>query len=431
MRISILTLGSRGDVQPYLALAIGLKRAGYSVRLASHAIFEPLIRSYGIDFALVRFNPLDIVNHPDAQRAKSNIVRFMLTVRRIIGPLYLSVFDDFWQACQDADAIIASPTAANAYDCAKALEAPLFLGLLQPLIPTRHFPSFFLPPFPNFGGAFNKTTHHLFNQLLWQNARTSVNNWRKARLGLRPASFFGPYRKQRAQRVPYLIACSPSIIPKPPDWRAWHHVTGYWFLEPQSDFRPPPDLEDFLRSGAPPVYIGFGSMAQQQPEKVTEVIVEALARSNQRGILTGGWGWSEHFTLPDTMLQVEDVPHHWLFPQMTALVHHGGAGTTAAALRSGIPSIVVPFGGDQLHWGRILTEHGVSAGVLPIDDLTAGSLTQALTLATNDQPLRSRANSLGALIRQEDGVSKAVEIVERALNDKSQPARPTRQYRSP
>jgi UDP:flavonoid glycosyltransferase YjiC (YdhE family) len=415
MRISILTLGSRGDVQPYLALAVGLKRAGYSVRLASHAIFEPMIRDYGIDFALVRFNPLDIVNHPEAQRSKSNIVRFMLTVRRIIGPQYLSVFDDFWQACQDAQAIIASPTAANAYECAWTLDVPLIIGLLQPLIPTRQFSSFFLPPFPRFGSLFNRASHHLFNQLLWQNVRTSVNRWRKTRLGLRSAAFFGPYRAMRTQKVPYLIACSPSIIPKPPDWKEWHHVTGYWFLEPQHDFRPGPELEDFLKSGASPVYVGFGSMAQQRPERVTEVIVDAMERSNQRGILAGGWGWSKQFSLPDTMLQVENIPHHWLFPQMTALIHHGGAGTTAAALRSGIPSIVVPFGGDQPHWGRILVKQGLSAAVLPIDDLTAGSLAQALIRTANDRRLRSRTSSVGALIRQEDSVSKAVQIVDRIL----------------
>ena len=416
VRITLLTLGSRGDVQPYLALATGLKHAGYSVRVASHAIFEPLIRSYGVDFALVRFNPRDIVSHPEVQKAKSNILRFMLTVRRLMGPQYLLVFDDFWQASQETDAIIASATAGNATDCAQALGVPLILGLLQPLLPTKEFPSFFLPPFPRMGGAFNKATHHLFDQLLWQSVRTSVNRWRKTRLGLRPAAFFGPYRSMRAERVPYLIACSPSVISKPPDWREWQHVTGYWFLEPQSDFRPPPQVERFLQSGSPPVYVGFGSMAQEQPEKLTAVVLEALQRSNQRGILASGWGWSQQLGLPDTILQVDDVAHHWLFPQMSAIVHHGGAGTTAAALHSGVPSIVVPFGGDQPHWGRILVKAGVSSGVFPIDDLTAESLAQAIALAAGDRVLRRRASSLAELIRQENGVSDAVERVDQVLS---------------
>ena len=415
MRITILTLGSRGDVQPYLALAAGLQRAGNSVRVASHAIFESLIRDSGVDFALVRFNPRDVVSHPDVQKAKSNILRFMLTVRRIVGPQYLDIFDDFWQASQNSEAIIASPTASNAYYCAQALQVPLIIGLLQPLIPPLAFPNFFLPRLPHLGGTFNRVTHHVFDQFLWQNVRSNVNQWRKVRLGLRPAPFLGPYRMMRADRVPYLIACSPAVIPKPPDWLDWHFVTGYWFLELSSDFRPPPDVESFLQSGSPPVYVGFGSMSEEQPERLIDVVVEALDRTNQRGILASGWGGLRRRGLPGNILQVDDVPHQWLFPRMAAVVHHGGAGTTAAALRSGVPSVVVPFGGDQHHWGRILVQMGVSPEVLSVDDLTAESLAHAIALAIDDHDLRTRAGSLGGSISKEDGVSRAVEIVNQHL----------------
>ena len=415
MRITILTLGSRGDVQPYLALAAGLQRAGNSVRVASHAIFESSIRDSGVDFALVRFNPRDVVSHPDVQKAKSNILRFMLTVRRIVGPQYLDIFDDFWQASQNSEAIIASPTASNAYYCAQALQVPLIIGLLQPLIPTRAFPNFFLPRLPHIGGTFNRVTHHVFDQLLWQNVRSNVNQWRKVRLGLRPAPFLGPYRMMRADRVPYLIACSPAVIPKPPDWLDWHFVTGYWFLELSSDFRPPPDVESFLQSGSRPVYVGFGSMSEEQPERLIDVVAEALDRTNQRGILASGWGGLRRRGLPGNILQVDDVPHQWLFPRMAAIVHHGGAGTTAAALRSGVPSVVVPFGGDQHHWGRILVQMGVSPEVISVDDLTAESLTHAIALAIDDHDLRTRAGSLGGSISKEDGVSRAVEIVNQHL----------------
>ncbi len=416
MRITILTIGSRGDVQPYLALAVGLRRAGYSVRVASHANFESLIRGYGVDFALVRFNPREVVNHPEVQKAKSNIVRFILTVRRLMGPQYFDIFDDFWQASQDAEAIIASPTAINAHDCSQELQIPLVLGLLQPLIPTRDFPSFFLPKLPSIGGSLNRITHHLFDQFLWQSVRTNVNQWRKVRLGIRSAAFFGPYRRMRAERVPYLVACSPSVIPKPPDWREWHHVTGYWILEPHSDFRPPSEVEDFLQSGSPPVYVGFGSMNQEQPEMLADVVVAALERSDQRGILASGWGGLKQRRSTEKILQVDDISHQWLFPRMAAIVHHGGAGTTAAALRSGIPSVVVPFGGDQHHWGRILMEKGVSPQMLPVDDLTEESLAHAISLAISDRDLRKRASSLGESILKEDGVSRAIEIVDQHLH---------------
>ena len=411
MRITILTIGSRGDVQPYLALAVGLTRSGHTVRLASHAIFESWIRDYGIDFTLVRFNPRDVVNHPDVQRAKSNIVKFVLTVRRIIGPQYIDVFDDFWQASQGADAIIASPTASNAYDCAQHMGIPLMIGMLQPLIPTREFPSFFLPLAPNIGGTLNKTSHHLFNQVLWQSARTEVNRWRRLRLGHRPAAFFGPYKQMRTAEVPYLVACSPTIVPKPADWKEWHHMTGYWFLEIPPDEPPPHEVQQFLESGKPPVYVGFGSMSDEQSDRLTKIIIKALEVLNQRGILSSGWGGLEGSALPDSILHVEDVPHRWLFPRLAALVHHGGAGTTAEGLRSGVPSIVVPFGGDQHHWARILVKAGASPDVPSIDKLTTDSLAKAINAVLDNPGFRIRTESLAKSIRAEDGVSRAVKIV--------------------
>ena len=411
MRITILTIGSRGDVQPYLALAVGLTGSGHTVRLASHAIFESWIRDYGIDFTLVRFNPRDVVNHPDVQRAKSNIVKFVLTVRRIIGPQYIDVFNDFWQASQGAEAIIASPTASNAYDCARRLRIPLMIGMLQPLIPTREFPSFFLPPVPNIGGTLNRTSHHLFNQLLWQNVRTEVIRWRRLRLGARSSPFFGPYKDMAEEKVPHLVACSPSMVPKPVDWEEWHYMTGYWFLETQGDFRPPIKIQKFLDSGNPPVYVGFGSMSQDQPEKLTEIVIDALEDAKQRGILSSGWGGLQGSALPETMLHIEDVPHRWLFPRLAAIVHHGGAGTIAEGLRSGVPSIVVPFGGDQHHWARILVKAGVSPYVPSVDKLTTDSLAKAIKAAVNDPSFRKRTESLARSIRAEDGVSRAVRIV--------------------
>lgn len=404
-------MGSRGDVQPYLALAVGLQRAGHSIRVASHAVFESMIRAHGVDFGLVRFNPRDVVADPEIQNARSNILRFMLAVRRLVGPQYSKVLDDFWEACQDAQAIIASPTTSNALDCAQALHVPLLIALVQPLLPTREFPSFFLPPMPHLGGAVNRASHHLFNQLLWQSVRTYVSAWRNQRLGLDAAPLLGPYRHLQTARIPHLIGCSPSVIPKPGDWQAWHHLTGYWFLDPPSTFHAPDNLEQFLDSGSAPVYIGFGSMSQEVPDRLTDLVIEALRRSNQRGVLASGWGALQHRELPDTLLQVGDIAHHWLFPRMATIVHHGGAGTVAAALRSGVPSVVVPFGGDQRHWGRILVSLGVSPHMLSVDELTAESLARAIDYTLHNPDVRNRANSLGEAIRTENGVSRAVEII--------------------
>lgn len=415
MRITILTIGSRGDVQPYIALAIGLQRVGHTVRFATHAIFESWVRSYGLDFALVRFNPQDIVNHPEAQKSTSNIVRFMLTVRRIVGPQFHAVFEDFWQASQGTEAIIASPAAFGAYDYAEELRVPLIIGLLQPLIPTRAFPSFFSPPMPNFGGTYNLLTHWLFEQLLWHNVRNWLTHWRQAKLQLPPAPFTGPYSQMRAKRVPHILSCSPAVIHKPADWADWHYISGYWFLDPPADWHPPAALEQFLQAGPPPVYIGFGSMRDERPEILAQIVVDALNQAGQRGILAAGWGGLGRTALSETIFQIDSIPHGWLFPRMAAIVHHGGAGTTGAGLRSGIPSMIIPFGGDQYHWARVVVELGVAPKVPSVNKLTADSLASAIRCAINDQDLRARAFELGEMIRAEDGVSRAIHIVDRHI----------------
>jgi sterol 3beta-glucosyltransferase len=415
LRITILTIGSRGDVQPYIALGIGLQRAGHTVRFATHAIFESWVRSYGLDFALVRFNPQDIVNRPEAQKSKANIVRFMRAVRRIVGPQFHAVFEDFWQASQGAEAIIGSLAAFGAYDCAEKLHVPLIMGLLQPLIPTRAFPSFFSPPMPNLGGTYNRLTHLLLEQLLWHNVRSWVTHWRKAKLQLPPPSFTGPYSKMRAERVPHILGCSPAVIPKPADWAYWHYVSGYWFLDPPADWHPPAALEQFLRAGPPPIYVGFGSMRDERPEVLTQIVVDALDRTGQRGILAAGWAGLGGTTLPETIFQIESIPHRWLFPRMAAVVHHGGAGTTGAGLRSGIPSIIIPFGGDQYHWARVVVKLGVAPEAPSVNRLTADSLASAIGCAINDQDLRARAIELGGMISAEDGVSRATDIVDRHI----------------
>src|SRR5262249_31336952 len=194
--------------------------------------------------------------------------------------------------------------------------------------------------------------------------RQPVNEWRRELLHLPPLSG-GPLARQLDdRRLPILYGYSPAVLPKPPDWDERTHVTGYWFLDHLPDWRPPEGLVDFLRVGPPPVSVGFGSMRSQHPEAVTELVVEALARAGQRGILLTGWGGLRGIDRPERVFTVEAVPHDWLFPQVRAAVHHGGAGTAAAALRAGIPSVVVPFFGDQSFWGRRVAALG--AGTKPI-----------------------------------------------------------------
>jgi UDP:flavonoid glycosyltransferase YjiC (YdhE family) len=263
------------------------------------------------------------------------------------------------------------------------------------------------------GGGYNWLTHVTFDQCTWQTVRLVHNYMRRKNLSLPPLSGW-PYDRLHGRPVPILYAYSSIVVPRPSDWDHWRHVTGYWFLDRASDWHPPGELVDFLESGSPPVYIGFGSVIHLSLE-VTDIVLEALARTGQRGLLLKGWGNLGNTNLPDGVFRIESVPHDWLFPRVAALVHHGGAGTTAAGLRAGIPSIVIPFNSDQPYWGRRIAELGVGPKPIPRKQLSAERLAAAITVATSDQGMQRRAAALGQRIRAEDGVAKAVEVFHRHL----------------
>jgi UDP:flavonoid glycosyltransferase YjiC (YdhE family) len=189
-------------------------------------------------------------------------------------------------------------------------------------------------------------------------------------------------------------------------------VTGYWFLEPRDEWTPPPALEAFLEAGSPPVYVGFGSMSSRDPEETADLVMEALARTGQRAVLLSGWSGLQKTDVPDSMFMLEPVPFAWLFPRVAAVVHHGGAGTTAAGLRAGVPSVVIPFFGDQFFWGACVTRLGAGPEPVPRKKLTAERLANAIQQAVSDPTVAERAADVGAKIRAEDGVAGAVAVVE-------------------
>ena len=218
---------------------------------------------------------------------------------------------------------------------------------------------------------------------------------------------------------PILYGYSRHVVPIPPDWGPWLHVTGYWFGARDPAYQPPAELAAFLAAGPPPVYIGFGSMVDMETAAVTRVVLEALQITGQRGVVSGGWSDLGAGSLPESVLRVGAVPHDWLFPRMAAVVHHGGAGTTAAGLRAGVPSVLVPFFADQPFWGRRVAVLGVGPKPIPRKQLTAERLAAAIREATGDTVMRQRAVDLGARIRSEDGVAAAVEVIESLVSARS------------
>jgi UDP:flavonoid glycosyltransferase YjiC (YdhE family) len=273
----------------------------------------------------------------------------------------------------------------------------------------------FLPIQRNLGGPLNRLTHVVFDTVLWLPVRRVVNKWRKEQLRLPPLGTNYP-RQYRQQQAPILYGFSPHVVPKPADWGDHVQVTGYWFLGSATDWQPPPKLVDFLEAGRPPIYVGFGSMNTRDPEETADVILQALTLTKQRGVLLTEWDGLSTFDSSDNVFVIRSVPFDWLFPRMAAVVHHGGAGTTAAGLRAGVPSVVVPFFMDQPFWGQRVADLGVGPRPIPIKRLSVERLAAGITTAITDQEVQKRAGVLGKRICAEDGVSRAVEVIDRYLS---------------
>jgi UDP:flavonoid glycosyltransferase YjiC (YdhE family) len=308
------------------------------------------------------------------------------------------------------------------YHIAEKLAVPCFMAACVPLSPTSTF-AFVKPQKVSknpFAGTLNYASYLLVEFLFWQRYRETINRFRKETLDLPPLPFGGArFRRKPPSNLsplPVLYGFSPSVIPKPIDWSDRLHVIGYWFLEQMKDYQPPKELVDFINDGSPPIYIGFGSMTPRNPERLTQIVLEGLNRTNQRAILLSGWAGLGKVDLPESVFLCDSVPHDWLFPRMAAVVHHGGASTTAEGLRAGVPSIVVPFFGDQPMWGQRVADLGVGPLPIPYKQLSVEGLAAAIQQAVSDEAMRSRAIVIAQRIREEDGVANAVEAFHRQIN---------------
>jgi UDP:flavonoid glycosyltransferase YjiC (YdhE family) len=247
-----------------------------------------------------------------------------------------------------------------------------------------------------------------------------LNECRKEVLGLEPLSVrYWWHADDSDNDFCVIYAYSPTVVPPAPDWGPLKQVAGYWFLDGGLDYSPSEELAAFLEAGPPPVYVGFGSMVDHDREEMTRLVIEALDRTGQRGIMHSGWSELGSTDLPGSVLLVEDVPHDWLFPRMAAVIHHGGAGTTASGLRAGVPGIVVAFFGDQFFWGWRIHELGAGPRWIPRKQLTADGLASAIERAVTDEGIRERAAEVGAQIQTEDGVAAAIPLIERYAEDRA------------
>jgi sterol 3beta-glucosyltransferase len=310
MKITVIAIGSQGDVQPYIVLGAGLKAAGYEVRLATHASFEPAAREHGLEFAAVEGNPREMLETEAGKALMETGGNILIHVRRLksmANALIQQVLSSTWKACQGTEAIVHSPFGFGSVYAARKLEVPSVAAYHVPFTRTKAFPSVTMPQLP-LGRLYNKVSHIFFEQLFWQTFKSSLNEWVAGTLKLPCPPFMGDFGTMHKRGYPIVYGFSPVVIPKPPDWGDRIYITGYWFYERPSDWQPPADLIDFLQSGQAPVYIGFGSMNNRSPEEMTKIVIKALDRCRQRGIILTGWGGLSKSDLPDHIFSIESIP---------------------------------------------------------------------------------------------------------------------------
>jgi sterol 3beta-glucosyltransferase len=423
VKVVVTAAGSRGDVQPCIALGLGLKEAGHEVVLAGWEPYRGLAERRGLAFRPVA--------GPDPNRlvealvaAGRNPLGYARRFRPLLRPHVGQGLRDCLAACEGADAVVYTPLGFAGFMAAEHLGLPSVGGVVTPLfVRDGGFPSAVLgKPLPFPGRLYNRLSHPAAEQLYWRIVEPLVAEARRE-AGLAPMPRLrGPLGGIHRQGRPFLLGWSPRVLPTDGRREAWMRATGYWFLDHEAGWRPPKELRRFLEAGEPPVALGLGSMGHTRASEAGRIVsltAEALRRTGLRGVLVSDYGDTDA-DLPENVIRVPGgLPYDWLFPRVTVAVHHGGAGTTAEALRAGTPSVVVPVVPDQEFWGWRV--HALGAGPTPIPHkrLTAENLSSAILQSATDPDLRRRCRSLGSKISAENGVARAVEAFERYVRTES------------
>ncbi|XP_038897685.1 sterol 3-beta-glucosyltransferase UGT80A2-like isoform X5 [Benincasa hispida] len=389
MQIVILIVGTRGDVQPFIPIGKRLQDYGHRVRLATHPNFKEFVLMAGLEFYPLGGDPKQLAASCKDPDMDSGI------------PF-------------EADAIIANRTAYGHTHVAEGLKLPLHIFFTMPWTPTSEFPH---PLSRVKQQAGYRLSYQIVDSLIWLGLRDIVNDFRKKKLKIRPVTYLSGSQSSESD-VPHVYLWSPYLVPKPKDWGPKIDVVGYCFFDLASNFEPPESLVKWLEAGDKPIYIGFGSLPVQEPEKMTQIIIQALETTKQRGIINEGWGGlGKSAEQKDFIYLLDDCPHDWLLPKCKAVVHHGGAGTTAAGLKAACPTTVVPFFGDQPFWGERVHARGVGPPPIPVDEFSLPRLVNAINYML-DPKVKQQAVELGKALENEDGVEGAVRAFFRQLSSR-------------
>jgi sterol 3beta-glucosyltransferase len=413
VRVLILTFGTLGDVRPFVALAKGLRAAGHDAAVCTAEGFRSLVVGAGVAYLHMGNEMLDLVQ--SEMPRMGGVSDALRLVSRMSAAMRSALLDQWQAACEFRPSLLVyHPKMLGGLHIAERLQMPAVASLPLPfLTPTRAFPIPFIAHWP-FGGPANKLSYQ-FNRFTAVAYGGMINSFRRETLGLSAMSRWSDYlRFPDGRPVPVLYGFSSHVVPVPEDYPVHAHVTGYWFLDEPETWHPPTELVDFLAAGAAPVYIGFGSMGFGKHARTRgQIVVGAVEKAGVRAVVATGWGGLEVGSLPDGVHVVDAVPHAWLFPRTVAVVHHGGAGTTAAGLLAARPTLVCPVLGDQGFWAQRVRDLGVGPAPLPVRRLSVDELADRLRLLRRVASYRRRAWAVSEELWTEDGVASAAGILEK------------------
>ncbi len=416
MRIVIFTIGTEGDVRPLIALGAGLKQVGHDVCIASDTSCKDLIVRNGLDFEPLAGDFLSWMQGDEKlQKQALGTLAMAKAFQNRLRDISETWPEQGLAAARGADLLIGN---GMVFLLAEALGQKLALPVVEtqvvPTLPSHNPP---LMPLPGWAYGLPSGVNHLLGSLMrkmvWRVYRPAYDEVVRPKLGLPPYPAHGPYVGPQTKRLS-LFGYSPALVEPGRDWPDTVKVTGPWFLDEASSYEPPDTLRAFLEAGPPPVYVGFGSMFNHDAETFTSLVIEAVKESGKRLLLVRGWGGLHDIAVADAnVLMIERAPHDWLFPRVALAVHHGGAGTTNAACRAGIPSVVIPVFGDQLFWASRLRKLEVADKALSREKLKVHAMRDAIIKA-DTTAMRNKAHALGQILRLENGVERAIAELETA-----------------
>lgn len=411
MNIVILTLGTRGDVQPFLALAIALQAAGYQVTLGADTEFKTMIEERKVPYVALHLGLKEYLNSEEGKQAMHKEQAGKDSFEQMVRPM----LDACWEAAQDADLLIYDTMLFPAYHIAEKLQIPAIMASVMPnMSPTKAFALIGATKL-GFGSWGNRLSYYWY-YLAWWQGHADIKRWCKETLNLSVSGWFTDYGYRNGKAVPALYAYSQALMPSPDDWSKTSYASGYWFLNSHDKSPLPDDLETFIDAGKQPISIGFGSMVGMDSEHLTDIVLSAVKEAQQRAVIITGWGGLVKRATSDTVFYIDAVDYDYLFPRMKAVIHHGGAGTTATGLRFAKPTVICPFVTDQFFWGDVVYDQGYGPKPMPQRTMKADQLAKAIRIVSTDQKMQDRVNHLSQQLKNENGIKKAISFIEKQFS---------------